>query len=95
MVGNANDITHTHIQLHQFSSVNKSQDLINKTIDVKTRYQMTPFKATITTIKDTTATLKLLKAQNQVSPGQSAVLYDKDHVLGGGVIFQKSSANPN
>lgn len=95
VVGNANDITHTHIQLHQFSSVNKSENLILKTVDVKTRYQMSPFKATVTSIKNNTAVLKLLNAQNQVSPGQSAVLYHKDHVLGGGVIFQKRSENSN
>ena len=86
VVGNANDITHTTIHLNQFSTVNNPKDLLNKTVHVKTRYQMTPFLATITTLDKTQATLTLTHSQNQVSPGQSAVLYQGDFVRGGGVI---------
>ncbi|MEK9656756.1 MAG: tRNA 2-thiouridine(34) synthase MnmA [bacterium] len=89
VVGNANDITHTNIHLQQFSTVNNSHSLLNTNVEVKTRYQMTPFHAKVLSIQENTATLSLVKAQNQVSPGQSAVLYKGEFVLGGGVISHR------
>lgn len=86
IVGNANEITHREIKLNQFSTVNNPKDVINKRFKIKTRYQMTPFIASVSAIDGTKATLKVQEAQNQISPGQSAVLYEGDFVRGGGVI---------
>ncbi len=53
---------------------------------VKIRYAMNPEKATVTLINKDRATVVFDKPQFAPTPGQSAVFYNGDMVLGGGVI---------
>ncbi len=54
--------------------------------DVKIRYLHTPSPATIMPIKDNTAEIVFETTQRAITPGQSAVFYENDTVLGGGFI---------
>ncbi|WP_037586203.1 tRNA 2-thiouridine(34) synthase MnmA [Stenoxybacter acetivorans] len=53
---------------------------------VKTRYRMADAAAKLTYLNEDCAKLEFQEAQWAVTPGQSAVLYDGDCCLGGGVI---------
>ena len=56
---------------------------------VKARYQARPAAAEITPLPDGRALIRFDEPQRAVTPGQSAVFYDGDLVLGGGVICEK------
>jgi|SaaInl4_135m_RNA_FD_contig_81_312477_length_2332_multi_3_in_0_out_0_2 tRNA-uridine 2-sulfurtransferase len=53
---------------------------------VKIRYQHDPVEATVFPCDEDSVRVIFGEAQEAVAPGQSAVFYDGDHVLGGGVI---------
>lgn len=53
---------------------------------VKIRYQHPPAPATVTPMTDTSVRVIFDSAQRAITPGQSAVFYDGDIVLGGGLI---------
>lgn len=55
---------------------------------VKTRYRQTEQPATATPLGDGRVRVEFDAPQRAVTPGQSAVLYDGDTVLGGGVILR-------
>lgn len=55
-------------------------------IDLKFRSVMKPVKATLTAKGDGTASILLTDAHYGISPGQAAVAYDGERVLGGGWI---------
>ncbi len=52
----------------------------------KTRYRQADSSCVIDTVTDTSFSLRFSKAQWAVTPGQSAVVYDGEVCLGGGVI---------
>ena len=53
---------------------------------VKTRYRQTEQPAVVTALPDGWARVEFDEPQRAVTPGQAAVLYDGDVVLGGGTI---------
>lgn len=55
-------------------------------VDCKVRYATPPSPATTTPNPGESLTVQFLKPQRALSPGQSAVFYDGDRVLGGGII---------
>jgi tRNA-specific 2-thiouridylase len=55
-------------------------------VTVKIRYSHPGTRATLTPLKDGRARVRLHEPQRAVTPGQAAVLYDGDVVLGGGWI---------
>ena len=54
---------------------------------VRVRYRQKEQPALISIEDDGTATVEFLQAQRAIAPGQTAVFYDGDMVLGGGVIL--------
>lgn len=54
--------------------------------EVKVRYATPPASATLQPNKDRTVLVRFHTLQRALSPGQSAVFYDGDTVLGGGII---------
>jgi tRNA-specific 2-thiouridylase len=53
----------------------------------KNRYRMADAPCTLSPIEDGQATLSFREPQWAITPGQSAVLYDGDVCLGGGIIL--------
>lgn len=86
------DVLKSHdIVIHHWTTVNPNEMLLNRSFFIKTRYQMSPIQATVTGLTSEEMTLSFLLPQAFQSPGQSAVLYDKDRIVGGGVIKTASS----
>ena len=80
------------ISLDQFSLVDSDESILNKSFDIKIRYQMQPIRAKVKAIEGTKAYLDLSNPQEFISPGQSGVLYSRGRVIGGGII-QKELLN--
>ena len=59
---------------------------LQKSYGAKTRYRQADSSCNIDAVDDATFALRFSQAQWAVTPGQSAVLYDGDICLGGGVI---------
>jgi tRNA-uridine 2-sulfurtransferase len=55
-------------------------------VNVKLRYRQPELPATAIIENDGRAEIQLLEPQIGIAPGQSAVFYDGDVVLGGGII---------
>jgi tRNA-specific 2-thiouridylase len=61
-------------------------------VSVKIRYSHPGTRATVTLLDDERARVRLHEAQKAVTPGQAAVFYDDDVVLGGGWICRHAAA---
>lgn len=75
---------HKELQLTNLHWINNPPEL-GKTYQVRTRYRA-PLEDGTTEVKGNTLHVKLSHEVRAVTPGQSAVLYDNDHVLGGGIV---------
>ena len=62
------------------------------TATVKIRYNHPGAAATIVPLEDNRARIHLREPQRAVTPGQAAVIYDRDIVLGGGWICRAEPA---
>ncbi len=67
-----------------FIALDRPRELIK--VWVKTRYSQKEAEATLHPLKDDQVMIEYTEPQSFVSPGQSAVFYDGDVVLGGGII---------
>jgi tRNA-uridine 2-sulfurtransferase len=61
---------------------------------VKIRYNHPGTPATVTPLENDRAHVRLHEPQRAVTPGQAAVIYDGDIVLGGGWICRKAACHP-
>jgi len=61
---------------------------------VKIRYNHPGTPATVTPLEDNRARIRLHQPQRAVTPGQAAVIYDDDIVLGGGWICRRAFCHP-
>ena len=61
---------------------------------MKIRYAHPGAPATVTLGENHSARVRLHEPQKAVTPGQAAVFYDGDRVLGGGWICRQRSAVP-
>jgi tRNA-specific 2-thiouridylase len=61
---------------------------------VKIRYSHPGTPATLTPLKDGRARIRLHEPQKAVTPGQAAVFYQNDLVLGGGWICRQTALMP-
>ncbi|MFO0055604.1 MAG: aminomethyltransferase beta-barrel domain-containing protein, partial [Dolichospermum sp.] len=58
--------------------------------EVQIRYRSQPVAVTVIPLADSRVRLVFDEPQFSITPGQAAVWYDKDKVLGGGIIEQFS-----
>jgi tRNA-specific 2-thiouridylase len=61
---------------------------------VKIRYNHPGTRATVTLLEQQRARVRLCEPQKAVTPGQAAVFYDGDVVLGGGWICRQAAMIP-
>ncbi len=91
IVGGADDLV-----CHEFEvdRVNWIAEASNEVVDVtvKIRYSHPGTSATLTPQPDGRGHIRLHEAQKAVTPGQAAVFYDGDLVLGGGWICRQAAA---
>lgn len=59
------------------------------TCEAKVRYRQKEHTATVTVTGEGSAHVKFTEPERAITPGQSAVFYDGDKVLGGGIILSK------
>lgn len=76
---------HKELKLTDLHWINGSPEA-GKTYQVRTRYR-TPLVECEITIQDTTACVTLGEDIRAITPGQSAVIYDGDRVVGGGIVI--------
>jgi tRNA-specific 2-thiouridylase len=70
-----------------------ARDLPSEDVDltVKIRYSHPGTPASVTPLENNRARIHLREPQRAVTPGQAAVVYDRDMVLGGGWICRSAS----
>jgi len=61
---------------------------------VKIRYSHPGTRATVTVLENNRARIRLHELQRAVTPGQAAVIYDGDVVVGGGWICRRTACHP-
>lgn len=88
IVGVKGEFDSASLTLAQVTLINPNETVMGKTFQVKSRYNMTPFQAKVTEQNSHTLTLFMPVAQAFITPGQSGVLYERDRVVGGGIIVQ-------
>ena len=86
VVGHKDDLRQKEIWINTFTQITEDEAILGKYFDVKTRYQMTPFRAKVIKQEGNRVLINMAHPQGQLSPGQSGVLYQKDRVVGGGII---------
>jgi len=76
---------HKDLQITNLHWIN-DQPQADKSYRVRTRYRASLVDATLD-IGATTATVKLAEEVRAITPGQSAVIYDDERVVGGGIVM--------
>jgi tRNA-specific 2-thiouridylase len=86
IVGDADDLVCDEFEIDRTNWI--AQDLSNEELDVtvKIRYSHPGTFATVTPLEDHRARIRLHEPQRAVTPGQAAVIYQGDVVIGGGWI---------
>jgi len=82
------DVSFTNARTNKLTSEKLIELISNNKIGVKVRSQADIVSATIEVLENGNVKVIFEKAQRAVTPGQSAVFYDGDVVLGGGVIVK-------
>jgi tRNA-specific 2-thiouridylase len=95
IVGDADDLICDEFEIDRvnWSSGEKIDSACEVT--VKIRYSHPGTRATLTPFDSNRARIRLHEAQRAVTPGQAAVLYDDDVVIGGGWICRSEALNQN
>ena len=86
IVGEESELYKTHMKVNNINLLlfDKLDNEIE--VDVKIRYSSKPAKATIKQVSDTEIEVEFKEPQRGITPGQSAVFYIDDVLVGGGKI---------
>jgi tRNA-specific 2-thiouridylase len=89
-VGSDEDLFSREFEVAKINSINP--DFLERQFDcqVKIRYRHNPAPAKVSFIDEKTAEVAFDQPQRAITPGQSAVFYDGEEVLGGGIIEKVS-----
>ena len=85
-LGDKQDLLKKEFIVKDFNWILKKPPSKNFSCCVKIRYKQKENKADIKILNDNKVGIIFEEPQNAITPGQAAVLYDKDMVLGGGTI---------
>lgn len=86
ILGNNNDLYSYEVKAQDFNWISGEVPDSKFRCKAKIRYRQPEQWATVTAVGKYAANIVFDEAQRAVTPGQSAVLYDGDIVLGGGII---------
>ncbi|MBU0579795.1 MAG: tRNA 2-thiouridine(34) synthase MnmA, partial [Candidatus Margulisbacteria bacterium] len=85
ILGSVNELNRSNLSAANVHWINTAPDKLS-CIECKIRYNSSKFKADLELLKDNKIKVYFKKPQIAVTPGQNVVFYQKDIVLGGGVI---------
>src|SRR5207249_3999750 len=93
-VGDAPDLVCDEFEIDRTNWIER--DLPSEDVDltVKIRYSHPGTPATVTPLENNRARIRLREPQRAVTPGQAAVIYDGDVVIGGGWICRREALVP-
>ena len=91
IVGSAEDLLVEEFEIDHVNWVSRvaADDPVEATIKIRYNHRGTP--ATLTPISGNRLRVRLREAQKAITPGQAAVFYDNDVVLGGGWICRQAA----
>jgi tRNA-specific 2-thiouridylase len=94
IVGDADDLVCDEFEIDRTNWI--ARVLLSEDLDVrvKIRYSHPGTAATVTPLENNRARIRLHEPQRAVTPGQAAVIYDGDIVLGGGWICRNTTRHP-
>ena len=93
IVGSVEDLTCEEFEVDRCNWMNR-QGEEKAELTVKIRYSHPGTRATVTPLNKERARVRLHEPQRAVTPGQAAVFYDGDMVMGGGWICRHGAAVP-
>ncbi len=94
IVGSAEDLVSEEFEIDRVNWVSRDELEETREVTVKIRYSHPGTRATITPLDQNRARLRLHEPQKAVTPGQAAVFYEDDMVLGGGWICRQMILAP-
>lgn len=94
VVGGRQDLLSTECRVTDINWIITTPETAFQAV-VRIRYSHKPVRATIKPTGSTSATILFEEPQIAVTPGQGAVFYDGDHVLGGGWIKSSVRSSPH
>jgi tRNA-uridine 2-sulfurtransferase len=86
IVGDADALVCDEFEIGRTNWIARDLPTEDADVTVKIRYSHPGTRATITPLEDHRARIRLLEPQRAVTPGQAAVIYNGDVVIGGGWI---------
>lgn len=90
MLGDADQLKAEYMLIEETSLVNQEEVLQCPTLSVRIRYRSRPIPCKAFPLEDGRMLVRFLAEASAITPGQSAVFYDGNRVLGGGLIaFQQ------
>ncbi|MDQ6622986.1 MAG: tRNA 2-thiouridine(34) synthase MnmA [Verrucomicrobiota bacterium] len=94
IVGSAEDLVSEEFEIDRVNWVSREMPNESSEVTVKIRYAHPGTRATLHSLGNDRARLVLHEPQKAVTPGQAAVFYDGDVVLGGGWICRQTALVP-
>ncbi len=94
IVGDAEDLVCDEFEIDHTNWISSEQPGENAELTVKIRYSHPGTPATVTLLENNRAHIRLHEAQRAVTPGQAAVIYHGDVVVGGGWICRREALVP-
>lgn len=90
MLGDAEQLKAEYMLLEDVSIINREELLRCPDLSVRIRYRSRPIPCRVFPLEDDRMLVRFLAEASAITPGQSAVFYDGNRVLGGGFIaFQQ------
>jgi tRNA-specific 2-thiouridylase len=86
IVGDIDDLNRDEFEIDRVNWIAHDLSDLETELTVKIRYSHLGTKATVTVLENHRARIRLHEPQRAVTPGQAAVMYDGDVVVGGGWI---------
>jgi tRNA-specific 2-thiouridylase len=94
IVGRAEDVVSDEFEIDRVNWIAGEPNDEPREATVKIRYSHPGTTATVRTLSGDRAQVQLHSPQKAVTPGQAAVIYDGDLVLGGGWICRRAALVP-
>jgi tRNA-specific 2-thiouridylase len=94
IVGSVEDLVSDDFEIDQVNWIARRDSDEPLEVTVKIRYSHPGTAAIVTPLENGRARIALREPQKAVTPGQAAVIYDGDRVLGGGWICRAAALQP-